>query len=260
MDILKMIMEIFIIFLGIYGVLYYFRGTKGIFVISSILIFGILIKIIAELLNLNVISHILESFGNSFWIILFIIFQSEIRRLLAQLGTIFVRKGQERRELIGEVVMACVEMSHQKCGALIVVERAIKLQNFIDDGTPLDIKVNNLILRSIFFPNSPLHDGGVIIRDDRIVTAGTFFPLTTENVDQNLGTRHRAAKGISDETDAIAIVVSEETGSISMVHKGEFRRDLSGGELEQLLDELFVNNDEKEFKDKAQYIEQKENQ
>ena len=136
----------------------------------------------------------------------------------------------------------------------------IKLQNFIDDGTPLDIKVNSLILRSIFFPNSPLHDGGVIIRDDRIVTAGTFFPLTTENVDQNLGTRHRAAKGISDETDAIAIVVSEETGSISMVHKGEFRRDLSGGELEQLLDELFVNNDEKEFKDKAQYIEQKENQ
>lgn len=259
-EIFKMLVQIAILFAGIYGLLYYLRNTRGTLVLSSILILWSSLWCVARFCELHVISYILSSFVNSLWVILFIVFQSEIRRLLAQLGTFTIIRGQKKRELVGEVVMACNSMSHKKCGALIVFERLIKLQNFIDDAVPLDIKVNNLVLESIFFPNSPLHDGAVIIRDDRIVAACSYLPLTKANVAQNLGTRHRAALGISEESDAVVIVVSEETGSISIGQKGSFTRDLSGQDLERLLEKLIVNKDENEFNDTAQYIEQEESQ
>lgn len=148
---------------------------------------------------------------------LFIIFQPEIRRAFAQLGSFAIWKGKRRREVIGELVAATGNMARRKCGALIVVERRIGMQTLIDDSVKLDIKVNAMVLESIFFPNSPLHDGAVIIRDDRIVAARAILPLTrVENISRRLGTRHRAALGISEDTDAVTIVVSEETGTISI--------------------------------------------
>ena len=142
---------------------------------------------------------------------------------------------------IGEIVAAVRDMSRRKCGALIVIERRIKLQMLIDDSIPLDIKVNALVLESIFYPNSPLHDGAVIIRDDRIQAARVILPLTrNEKISPRLGTRHRAALGISDETDAVSVVVSEETGAISITCKEEFHRDLSIPQLEHLLEQYII--------------------
>jgi diadenylate cyclase len=259
-EIVKCIIEIGIIFTGIYGVLYYFRNTNGVTSIVGITIVGGLLWLLSFVLEFVVIPKILLALGNSLVIILFIIFQAEIRRFFAQIGTLSYKRGAEKRHLIGEVVVACNDMAHDKCGALIVLEKKIKLQNYINGSVELDIKVNNLILKSIFFPNSPLHDGAVIIRKDRIVAAGCFFPLTKDQLAQNLGTRHRAAKGISEENDAVVIVVSEETGAISIAHNGKLYRDLTGQDLEQLLEKLFVIKDDKEFDDTAKYIEQEESQ
>lgn len=139
--------------------------------------------------------------------------------------------------MIGELVSAAGNMARRKCGALMVVERRIGLQNLVDDSVRLDIKVNAMVLESIFYPNSPLHDGAVIIRDGRIVAARAILPLTrAENISRRLGTRHRAALGISEDTDAVTIVVSEETGAISIACRGVLHRDLAIGELENYLE------------------------
>ena len=123
----------------------------------------------------------------------------------------------------------------------------MKLQTLIDDSIPLDIKVNSLILESIFYPNSPLHDGAVIIRDDRILAARVILPLTrAEHISRSLGTRHRAALGISEESDAVSVTVSEETGAISVACRGDFHRDLTIPVLERLLEQLIVQRDDSE--------------
>jgi len=172
-----------------------------------------------------------------------------------------VRQGKKRREFIGELVAAVRDMSRRKCGALIVIERRIKLQMLIDDSIPLDVKVNALILESIFYPNSPLHDGAVIIRDDRILAARVILPLTrAEHISRRLGTRHRAALGISEESDAVSVIVSEETGSISIAYRGNFHRDLSMPQLEQLLEKLIIQRDDSETAETAKMIEATDNQ
>ena len=151
-------------------------------------------------------------------------------------------------------------MSRRKCGALIVIERRIKLQMLIDDSIPLDIKVNSLILESIFYPNSPLHDGAVIIRDDRIQAARVILPLTrNEKISPRLGTRHRAALGISDETDAVSVVVSEETGAISIACKDEFHRDLSLPQLERLLEQYIIQKADSEISETMLAMEECDN-
>jgi diadenylate cyclase len=151
-------------------------------------------------------------------------------------------------------------MSRRKCGALIVIERRIKLQMLIDDSIPLDIKVNALILESIFYPNSPLHDGAVIIRDDRIQAARVILPLTrSEKISPRLGTRHRAALGISDETDAVSVIVSEETGSISIACKDEFHRDLSIPQLEHLLEQYIIQKADSEIQETLLAMEECDN-
>ena len=130
-------------------------------------------------------------------------------------------------------------MSRRKCGALMVIERRIGLQNLVDDSVRLDIKVNAMVLESIFFPNSPLHDGAVIIRDDRIVAARAILPLTrVENISRRLGTRHRAALGISEDTDAVTIVVSEETGGVSIAQNGHLTEKVTDDQLKEKLIEL----------------------
>ena len=212
-----------------------------------------------EGLNFDVLAYILDMFGNSLFVAMLIIFQPELRRALAQLGSYIARQGKQRREVVSEIVAAVTAMSKRKCGALIVVERRFNLQTLIDDSIPLDIKINALVLESIFFPNSPLHDGAVIIRNNRIVAARVILPLTrAEHVSRHLGTRHRAALGISEESDAVTIVVSEETGFISLAYRGIFHRDTDPAELQKLLEQLVVLKDDGELSETVKMLGEQE--
>ena len=261
-DALRAALQIGILFLMIYAVLYYLRSTRGAMVITGLFILGLFLAIIVRVegLNLDVLAYILDMFGNSLFVAMLIIFQPELRRALAQLGSYIARQGKQRREVVSEIVAAVTAMSRRKCGALIVVERRFNLQTLIDDSIPLDIKINALVLESIFFPNSPLHDGAVIIRNNRIVAARAILPLTrAEHVSRHLGTRHRAALGISEESDAVTIVVSEETGFISLAYRGIFHRDTSPEELQELLEQLVVLKDDGELSETVKMLEEREN-
>ena len=258
---LRVIIQIGILFLLIYSVLYYLRSTRGAMVIAGLFILGLLLAIVAknDYLGLDVLAFILDMFGNSLFVAILIIFQPELRRALAQLGSYIARKGQQRREVVAEIVSAVTAMSRRRCGALIVVERKFNMQTLIDDAIPLDIKINALVLESIFFPNSPLHDGAVIIRNNKIVAARVILPLTrAEHISRHLGTRHRAALGVSEESDAVTIVVSEESGFISLAYRGIFHRDLTPEELENMLEQLVVMKDDGELDETVQMIEEQD--
>ena len=253
-------LQVAILFIVINQVLYYLRNTRGSLVLSGVLIGVMALAIAAKHLGLQVINYILSNLYGSALLALIIVFQPELRRALAQLGSLMVREGKKRREFTGELVAAVRDMSLRKCGALIVIERRMKLQALIDDSVPLDIKVNALVLESIFYPNSPLHDGAVIIRDDRILAARVILPLTrAEHISSRLGTRHRAALGISEESDAVSVTVSEETGAISIACLGNFHRDLSIPQLEQLLEQLIVQRDDSEIPETMLMLEDMDN-
>ena len=256
----RAVLEVGILFVVINQVLYYLRNTRGSLVLSGALICVMALALAAKHLGLLVIDYILSNLYGSALLALIVIFQPELRRALAQLGSIMVRQGKKRREFIGELVAAVRDMSRRKCGALIVIERRIKLQMLIDDSIPLDVKVNALILESIFYPNSPLHDGAVIIRDDRILAARVILPLTrAEHISRRIGTRHRAALGISEESDAVSVTVSEETGAISIAYRGIFHRDLSIPQLEQLLEKLIIQRDDSEIQETVLMMEEMDN-
>ena len=253
--VLQGVVEVGILFLAIYGVLYYLRGSRGSLVIFGIFVLWALFSLAAKFFSFNVISYILDTIGNVLVVVLFILFQPELRRALAQIGSYTVWQGRRRREMIGEIVSAAGSMARRKCGALIVIERRIHLQTLVDDAVALDNKVNSLLLESIFYPNAPLHDGAVIIRGDRIVAARAILPLTrSKEVSPQLGTRHRAALGISEESDAVTVVVSEETGTLSIAQRGILHRDLDCDGLRRLLETLLVEKDDEEFSETAKLL------
>ena len=247
-DFARMVIEIAILALVIYKILYYMRGARGSYVLAGIIILLVALIVISQYLKLEAINFLLQWLLVSLPTALFIIFQPELRRAFAQLGSYTVFQGKRRREVIGELVTATANMAKRKCGALMVVE--------------LDIKINAMVLESIFFPNSPLHDGAVIIHDDRIVAARAILPLTrAENISRRLGTRHRAALGISEETDAVTIVVSEETGTISIACRGVLHRDLAVSELENYLEKLIIQEqDDTDLAETVQMLEEQSEQ
>jgi len=252
---LQVMAEIAILFIIIYGVLYYLRGTRGSLVLFGIFFLWLMMSQLARIFSLTAISHLFEVIGGSIVVILFVIFQPELRRVLAQIGSYAIWQGKRRREMIGELTAAVASMSRRKCGALIVVERRMHLQVLIDDAILLDDKVTAGILESIFYTGAPLHDGAVVIRGERIVAARAILPLTrSKDVPAQLGTRHRAALGISEESDAVTIVVSEETGTISITHRGVLHRDLTSDDLAELLEKLLVFKDEEEFTETAMLL------
>ena len=184
-----------------------------------------------------------------------IIFQPEIRRALERMGrTNFFGRGSREESsdsiirTIDAVCKSCADMQNKKVGALLVFECRTPLGEIADTGTVLDADVSQSLVTSIFFPNSPLHDGGMIIRGSRVYAAGCIFPLTTSPIGQEMGTRHRAAIGISENSDCIAVVVSEETGVISIAENGEITRNYNGLTLRQKLTELLVNEEDTETK------------
>ena len=202
---------------------------------------------------MRLLGTILDKLAGVGLLTIIIIFQEEIRKFLFNLGghqrmralkrffTSSKQKDNDSKELkqmIMPLVMASMNMSRQKVGALIVVERSSTLDDIAATGDKIDANINQRLIENIFFKNSPLHDGALIISDKRIKAAGCILPVSHDlSIPKELGLRHRAAKGISEETDALAIVVSEETGSISVASKGRFRLRLSAEELESILTE-----------------------
>ena len=257
-DYLKMFLEIFILTVVIYKTLHYLRGARGASVLAGITILLLVLTLLSKKLNLDVLNWLLTGIWGTLGAAVVIIFQPELRRAFAQLGSFSFFQGKRRREIITEIVNAAVNMSRRKCGALMVIERRIGLQNLVDDSVRLDIKVNAMVLESIFYPNSPLHDGAVIIRDDRIVAARAILPLTrAENISIRLGTRHRASLGVSEETDAVTVVVSEETGAISVACRGVLHRDLTGEELANYLEKLIIlEQDDTDLAETVQMLEE----
>lgn len=240
----RAILQIVLLFLMIYLAMYHLRNTHGSLVMAGLLMFIGSLWCLARALDLDVISRLMEMILGSLFLMLMIIFQPELRRALARLGSLAIFENRRRKELINEVIAAVLNMAKRKCGAIIVIECKVRLQTLIDDAIMVDAKVNSLMLESIFYPNSPLHDGAAIIRDDRIVAARAILPLSgSENISRQLGTRHRAALGISEESDAVTVMVSEESGAVSIGHDGKLYRDLSSGELRKLLDTLIVKKE-----------------
>lgn len=250
--------QIAILFVAIYGFLYFLRNNRGLQVFVGIIVAAFVLSMILRIkgLQFDVLEHLVDVIINSLFIALIIIFQPELRRALAQLGSFAAWQGKRKRELIVEIVTAASDMARRKCGAIIVIERNTQLQNYIEDAVMLDAKVHYLLLESIFYPKSPLHDGAVIIRKDKILAARVILPLTTnKNISKYLGTRHRAALGISEESDAVTVVVSEETGSLSITYKGTIHRDISSRDMENLLEKLLILKDDLELSEAVMMLD-----
>jgi diadenylate cyclase len=203
----------------------------------------IVLSAVAQWLRLNGINWIISSL-KTVWVIAFVIlFQPELRQALVQIGhnRIFRRFiPTEEYSALGEIVKAAEKMAEDKIGALIVLERSVGLKNYVETGTPLDSRVSAELLVTIFTPPSPLHDGAVIILGDRIVAAGCILPLSQDpNIVSAKGTRHRAALGLAEETDAVVVVVSEETRDISVARKGKLEVQPNPGALRSELATIF---------------------
>ncbi len=239
-------LEIAILALLIYYILYYLRGTRSANILAGIIIAITLLTFVTENLKLSVLSWLLNGLWAVFPVALLIIFQPDLRRAFAQLGSRPFARRIRQEEAIHEVVTAAQNLSKSRTGALIVFQRQIGMRALFASGTVLDAGISHSLIETIFHPGTPLHDGGIIIGDNKIVAAHIIFPLSQdEAIAQSFGTRHRAALGISEETDAVAVVVSETNGQISVACRGELARNVSPEKLSALLQSILV--DAKDF-------------
>ena len=231
------------------------RGTNAPYIISGIIMIY-LMWVVVRTLNMELLSNILGQFVSVGVIALIIVFQPEIRRFLQMIGMrqkrfnfiarIFNRNDNTSVTIIAPIVQACREMSAHKTGALIVIGRQSDLRLITEGGIAIDAKISTPLLENIFFKNAPLHDGAVFIEGDRIVAAICILPVTQSDVPKSYGTRHRAAIGMSEISDAIILVVSEETGGISIAHGGTIHRDIAPDQLANLLQRHFGANRQKD--------------
>lgn len=229
--------EILILAATFYFLLKFFRGTRGSAILTGLAILFAVLILITKFTNLLIINWLLQKLMVYLALALIVIFQPEIRRALARLGRQgnFLA-GKSRRALADPIADAVLLMAARKIGALIAIEREVATRALQDTGTMLNCEVSAELLASIFYPGTPLHDGGVIISEDRIAAAGCVFPLTqNDDLARNLGTRHRAAIGMTEETDTVVIVVSEETGVISIAYNGRLKRGFDDAHLRRVL-------------------------
>jgi diadenylate cyclase len=235
--------EILILAAGIYYVLMFLRGTRAAPVVVGFLALVMSLFAAAALLNLQVLGWLLGAGTAFIAFAALIIFQPEIRRLLARVGSLpMFQSTREQRENIEVVIQAAERLAEARIGALIALERTVNLQEAVEVGIPVDCEATPEMLETIFFPNNAVHDGGVIVRGDRIACAACIFPLTQRtDLNKSLGTRHRAAIGLSEETDAVVVVVSEETGAISYAHRGHLQRGVTLEELRAFLSSVVLS-------------------
>jgi diadenylate cyclase len=239
--------EIGILWIVIYHGYLYFRGTRGAKVLSGLALALLTLLLIARLLQLEVILWLIQSFAAFLVIALVVIFQPELRRALAALGSHhFFSAVPQNRETIEVISDMVFDLSNRQFGALIAIEREINISSFAESGVTIDCELSPELVVTIFQPKTPLHDGGLILRNDRILAAACIFPVSQrEDLDRNLGLRHRAALGLSEESDAVTLVVSEETGIVSICHRGKIERNFDPESLKLRLSELFLQeNDE----------------
>ncbi len=218
------------------------RGTRA---ARMLLGLGVvfLVFFLSQAFDLYTVNWVLDTFLSSILLVIVVIFQSDIRRALTQVGSgpFFSGDHALQRGDVDEVVRAAVTMATKRMGGLVVFERDVGLSEYIEGGTTVDAAISRELILSVFLTSSPIHDGAVIISDRRIAAAGCFLPLTTNpNVSKALGTRHRAAIGVTEETDAVVVVVSEEDGRISLVTDGRLTRDLDAANLRDKLEQLLV--------------------
>ena len=225
------------------------KESRSLNVFIGIMVFVLVWLFVSQVLEMRLLGSILDKLVSVGVIGLIVLFKDEIRKFLYQLGerqrvrkivSLFSRKQDkehvEDKETIMPIVWACMDMARSKVGALIVIERATPLDDIVQTGEEIDANVNKLLIENIFFKNSPLHDGAMVVSKRRVKAAGCILPVShSMDIPKELGLRHRAAMGISQASDAIAVVVSEETGGIGIAIKGKFRLRLSAEELESIL-------------------------
>src|SRR5437899_3151417 len=235
-------LEILILAVGIYYCFRFVRGTRGAPVVTGFLVFLLAFVLVSFLLKLTVLRYLLGAFTAYFVLAVLVIFQPELRRMLAELGNLpLFASVHEQRENIEVIIQTVERLTEVRIGALIAIEQSIQLQDAIESGIIVDCEATPEMLETIFFPNNAIHDGGVIIKGDRIAYAACIFPLTArQDLNKSLGTRHRAAIGLSEETDAIIVVVSEETGAISYAYKGLLVRGVTLEEFRPFLTSILV--------------------
>ena len=235
------LVEIVVLTTAFYYGFLFVRGTRGWPVVIGFLVM-ISLTFLTSVLQLDVLSTFLRSFFAFSAVAVLVLFQPEFRRMLAELGNLpLFGTVQEQRENIEVIVQSVERLSEVRIGALIALEQSIQLRDVVESGITVDCEATPEMLETIFFPNNAIHDGGVVIKGDRIALAACIFPLTQrQDLSKSLGTRHRAAIGLAEETDAIVVVVSEETGTISYAYKGQWVRGLSVEDLRAFLTSIFM--------------------
>jgi len=234
--------EIFVLTAVFYYIFRLFKGTRGAAILTGLIILFAALYAITSLIQLNTLNWLIQKLMLYVSLAFLVIFQPEIRRMLSRLGRqpIWRTNGiASQKNLVEPIMQAVLVLSKRKIGALIAIEREIGTRALQDTGTRMNSIVSSELLATLFFPHTPLHDGGVIISGDRICAAGCLFPLSQkQELSKTLGTRHRAAIGITEETDAIVIVISEETGSVSIAYNGRLRRGFEEDKLRRVLSSM----------------------
>ncbi len=235
-------LEILILAVTIYYAFRFLRGTRGWPVVIGFVLVLLALTLVTTALDLKILRLLLGTFSAFFAVAVLVIFQPELRRMLAELGSLpLFASTSEQRESIEVIIQTVERLADIRIGALIAVEQSIQLQEAVESGIRVDCDATPEMLETIFFPNNAIHDGGVIIKGDRIAYAACIFPLTQrKDLNKTLGTRHRAAIGLSEETDAVVVVVSEETGMISHAYKGQLVRGVTPEELRSFLTSVIV--------------------
>lgn len=237
---IRVVFDILFVSYVLYKIMVWLKGTRALQMLVGLIIF-VGAFFLSDFLGLQTTNWLLSSFLASIVLIVIILFQDDIRRGLVQMGrrSVFFTGRIGNPGILEEIIKACAVLSTKRIGALIILQRSHKLIDHLEIGTKIDADVKSELLESIFLPRSPLHDGAVLINEGRIYAAGCILPLSTsEKIPKQLGTRHRAAFGITEVTDAIVIVVSEETGAISVVVGENIYYNLNTGELRKKLNEL----------------------
>lgn len=235
-------LDIGIIAFVLYRLIHMIRGTRAMQMIIGLVVI-LLAYVSSQMFGLYTLNWVLDNFLGSIILVIIVIFQSDIRRALTQFGTAPLFGGAdriERGQVLEEITKAVVSLATRRIGGLIVLEREVGLNEYIEVGTRLDARVTRELLESVFIPHSPMHDGALVIQKGRVAAARCFLPLSVDpNLSQAFGTRHRAAVGLTEETDAVAVVISEERGKISLVVEGKVTQDLEGPQLRSSLQRLF---------------------
>lgn len=239
-------LEIAILAISIYYGWLFFRGTRGARVLTGLAVLILAIMLVSQSFELRVIGWLFRNLSAFLVFALVVIFQPELRRALAALGSqrLFTF-GQGSRLTVEVLAELAFGLANKQLGALIAIERDSSLEQFVETGVTLDAQLSDELVHTIFHPKTPLHDGGVIIRNDRIVAAACIFPLSQRgDLNRDMGLRHRAALGLTEEFDAVVVVVSEETGIVSISHRGGIERNLDQPTLQARLAELLLSDNQ----------------